>query len=108
MPTKNFISSQAVPISMFNEGFADKIFQSVRNEGLKVVVKNNAPECILLSPEMYQDMIEKIENSLDIALAEQRLKGPAAMKNRVPFERVLNRFKISQQDIDSASEVEFV
>ena len=108
MPTKNFILSQAVPISMFNEGFADKIFQSVRNEGLKVVVKNNAPECILLSPEMYQDMIEKIENSLDIALAEQRLKDPAAMKKRVPFERVLNRFKISQQDIDSASEVEFV
>ena len=52
--------------------------------------------------------IEKIENEADILLAEQRLKNPESMKNQVPFEKVLEKFNITQQEIDNAEEVEFV
>ena len=42
-----------VPISLFNRGLAGKVFEEVRQQGAKVVMKNNAPECVLLSPEEY-------------------------------------------------------
>ena len=43
-----------VPISMFNRGLAGKIFDEVKQSGAKVVMKNNAAECVLLSPEEYR------------------------------------------------------
>ena len=42
-----------ISISLFNRGLAGKIFSDVRRTGAKVVMKNNAPECVLLSPEEY-------------------------------------------------------
>ena len=40
-----------IPISLFNKGMAGKIFKSVKENGSKVVMKNNVPECVLMSPE---------------------------------------------------------
>ena len=42
-----------VPITLFNRGLAGKIFEEVKQQGSKVVMKNNTPECVLLSPEEY-------------------------------------------------------
>ena len=42
-----------IPISQFNRGLAGKIFEEVKRYGAKVVMKNNIPECVLLSPEEY-------------------------------------------------------
>ena len=42
--------------------------------GCKIVVKNNTPACVLLTPKMYQDMVEMIEDQYLLALAEERLK----------------------------------
>ena len=36
-----------VPISLFNRGQAGKIFEDVRKNGAKVVMKNNVAECVL-------------------------------------------------------------
>lgn len=52
-----------IPISLFNKGQAGKIFAEVKQRGKKVVTKNNAPECILLSPEEYMQLLEKEESS---------------------------------------------
>ena len=41
-----------IPISLFNKGMAGKIFKSVKENGSKVVMKNNVPECVLMSPEI--------------------------------------------------------
>lgn len=54
------ISDKVVPISRFNKGEATKIFTEVKETGTKYVFKNNLPECVLLSPEMYDQMIENI------------------------------------------------
>lgn len=48
-----------IPISLFNKGQAWKIFEEVKQCGMKVVTKNNTAECILLSPEEYIRLLEK-------------------------------------------------
>ena len=50
------ILDKVVPISRFNKGEATKIFSEVKETGTKYVFKNNLPECVLLSPEMYDQM----------------------------------------------------
>lgn len=49
---------RTVSISLFNRGFAGKIFEEVKKNGAKVVMKNNSPECVLLSPEEYIKLME--------------------------------------------------
>jgi len=50
-----------VPITRFNRGEAGKIFAEVRESGYKIVVKNNVPICVMVTPEWYQEMMDKIE-----------------------------------------------
>ena len=63
-----------VPITRFNRGEANKIFDEVRESGCKIVVKNNTPACVMLTPERFQKMMEMIEDQALFALAEERLK----------------------------------
>jgi PHD/YefM family antitoxin component YafN of YafNO toxin-antitoxin module len=64
-----------VPITRFNRGEAGKIFDEVRETGCKVVVKNNVPACVMLTPEKYKEMVDMIEDQYLLALAEERLKN---------------------------------
>ena len=66
--------NHTVPISDFNRGKAGKIFSDVKTSGLTVVMKNNAPECVLLSPDDYSKLIERLENAELLAMASERLK----------------------------------
>lgn len=56
-----------VSFSDFNKGQAGKIFDRVKKTGAKIVMKNNKPECILLSPEEYAEMIDNF-NDLELLL----------------------------------------
>ena len=40
------ILDSIVPISRFNKGEANRIFTEVKNDGIRIVVKNNTPECV--------------------------------------------------------------
>ena len=51
-------------------------------------------------------MLANFENDEDILTAEKRLENPESMNNRIPFEKVLEKFNITQQEIDKAEEVE--
>ena len=51
-------------------------------------------------------MLVKSEDDEDILTAEKRLENPESMKNRIPFEKVLEKFNITQQEIDNAEEIE--
>ena len=64
--------NHTVPISDFNRGKAGKIFSDVKTSGLTVVMKNNAPECVLLSPDDYSKLIERLENFIDICIPQCR------------------------------------
>ena len=93
-----------VPISRFNKGEANKIFDEVRLSGFKVVVKNNVPACILLTPESYQEMLDIIDDKYLLALAEERLKNDNGVTHS--FEDVLADNGLTIADIESAEDVE--
>ena len=54
-----------VPISRFNKGEAGKIIEEVKKDGIKVVVKNNAPECVMITVEDYDHLVEDSKKVLN-------------------------------------------
>jgi len=93
-----------VPISRFNRGEANKVFDEVRESGCKVVVKNNVPACVLLAPERFSAMMDMIEDQALLAVAEARIEYNGE-KTR-SFEEVLASDGLSLSDIDSFEDVE--
>ena len=78
-----------VPITQFNRGLAGKIFEDVKKQGAKVVMKNNTPECVLMSPEEYLSLMEEVEDAKLLRLAESRLQ------NFTPAEQFRQRMSTS-------------
>lgn len=63
-----------VSISSFNRGLAGQIFSEVKQSGAKVVMKNNAPECVLMSPQEYVKLMDEIHNARLLVLTSQRME----------------------------------
>jgi PHD/YefM family antitoxin component YafN of YafNO toxin-antitoxin module len=91
----NIIDS-IVPISRFNKGEANKIFKEVKTNGIRIVVKNNTPECVLISPKEYQEMVEQYEDALLLVEANNRLAQKA---NYISQEDVLKELDITEDDL---------
>lgn len=91
-----------VPISRFNKGEANKIFDEVSKSGYKIVVKNNKPTCVLITPEAYQEMMETIENYKLSMEADRRMKN-ATENDFISSEDVLIDLGITK---DQLSKVE--
>jgi PHD/YefM family antitoxin component YafN of YafNO toxin-antitoxin module len=87
-----------VPISRFNKGEANKIFEEVRETGFKIVLKNNTPTCVLLTPEAYEQMLETIENYRLLVEAEKRLEN-AKEEDFIPTEQAMQELGISEADL---------
>ena len=104
----NIISAikNTIPISQFNKGFAGKIFNEVKKTGAKVVIKNNTPECVLISPEEYIELIEEVNDARLLTVANERIEKYEP-QNALSNEMLLEHFSISEEDIDNAPEVEF-
>ena len=94
-----------IPISQFNRGLAGKIFSEVRQSGAKVVMKNNAPECVLLSPEEYVRIMDELNDARLLAIATQRMEhyDPSAT---ISAEEVQKKLGISDEDLADFEEVE--
>ena len=95
--TKNFVKSM-VPISRFNKGEAGKIFSEVNNEGIKVVLKNNAPTCVLLSPDVYEEMQEALENYRLLLEAETRMER-AREDDFITEEQAMKELNIGEDEL---------
>lgn len=61
-----------VPINFFNRGLAGKVFEEVKKSGAKVVLKNNTPECVLLSPEEYVQLMDRVNDAQLVDVADKR------------------------------------
>lgn len=90
-----------VPISRFNKGEANRVFDEVRETGIKVVLKNNSPTCVLLSPEVYEDMLETIEDYRLLLVADERMKA-AKVEDFVSVEAVMRELGITKADVEAA------
>jgi PHD/YefM family antitoxin component YafN of YafNO toxin-antitoxin module len=91
----NIIDS-IVPISRFNKGEANKIFKEVKTKGIRIVVKNNTPECVLISPKEYQEMVEKYEDALLLIEANNRLSQQV---NYISHHDILKDLDINENDL---------
>ncbi len=94
-----------VPISLFNRGLAGKVFEEVRQQGAKVVMKNNTPECVLLSPEEYLRLIDEVNDAKLATIAAERMQHFDPAK-AVPAEEVYRQSGLSEADLAALDEVE--
>ncbi|NMM61188.1 type II toxin-antitoxin system Phd/YefM family antitoxin [Clostridium sp. P21] len=101
----NNTENSIVPISRFNNGEAGKIFDEVNKSGCKIVVKDNKPICVLISPKEYRDIIETIEDCELIIEAEQRMKNEDGMKS-YSMEEIMKKYGITQEELDAMEDVE--
>lgn len=94
-----------VSISLFNRGFAGKIFEEVKQTGAKVVMKNNTAECVLLSPEEYINLIDEVNDARLLTIAAKRLENynPDTVLSE---EDINTRFGITSDDLVDFEEVE--
>jgi len=94
----NVINS-LVPISRFNKGEASKIFEELRETGFKIVLKNNSPACVLLTPEAYEEMLETIENYRLLLEAKNRMEQADA-KDFISSDQVMQELGINEEEIN--------
>ena len=98
-----------VPLSKFNRGLAGQIFSDVKKHGSKVVMKNNAAEAVIVSPEEYVATSEALNDYLLLTMAIERMEkfdinDPTTYITEEEMDR---RLGITQEDLDAVGEVEF-
>ena len=94
------VINSLVPISRFNKGEANKIFEEVRETGFKIVLKNNTPACVLITLEVYQQMVETIEEYRLLLEAQRRMEN-VKPDDFISHEKVLLELGISKTDLDN-------
>ena len=95
-----------VPLSNFNRGLAGKIFADVKSHGSKVVMKNNTPEVVLVSPDEYIETIDALNDYLLLTMAVKRMENYDP-SNVITEAEMRKRLGITQEELDSIGEVEF-
>lgn len=98
------VLNSLVPITQFNRGQASRIFDRLHAESQLVVLKNNQPAAVILSPAEYARLSEIEEDYLLLLEATKRLAentAPAATMSEV-----MRELGITEADLDAAEEPE--
>lgn len=97
--------TNTVPITQFNRGLAGKIFEDVKRSGAKVVMKNNAAECVLLSPEEYVRLMDEVNDARLLAVATERMAhyNPSTL---ISEEEMNRRLGVTAADLADFDEVD--
>ena len=93
-----------VPISQFNKGQAAKIFDRLRSEKELIVLKNNQPSAIILSPEEYTRLTEIEEDYFLLLEANKRMEDNG--NNTISFDSVMSNLEISEDELLDAEDVD--
>lgn len=99
------ISERTVPISLFSQGKACKIFNEVKEAGPEILIKNNKPECVLISPKEYDELLQRIED-LELALLAEKRLSKVDKNKLISQKNLMNTLQISQKDLDEIDEIE--
>lgn len=93
------IMNAIVPITRFNKGEANRIFDEVESSGTKIVMKNNRPTRILMAPEKYETLMEMLSDYILQEEAERRMASADSEKTMSHLE-VMESFGITEMDLD--------
>ena len=91
------ILDSLVPITQFNRGQASKIFDRLHSESRLIVLKNNQPAAIILSPSEFQRLSEIEEDYTLLLEATRRLKEDSS--STTSREEVMSELGISEADL---------
>ena len=94
-----------VPISQFNKGQAAKIFDRLHSERELIVLKNNQPSAIILSPEEYTRLTEIEEDYFLLLEANKRMEDNGNHKT-LSFESVMSNLGISEDELLDTEDVD--
>lgn len=94
-----------VPISQFNKGQAAKIFDRLRSQSELIVLKNNKPSAVILSPEEYTRLTEIEEDYYLLLEAEKRIENNGERK-AIPLQKVMEDLDISEDELLEAEDVD--
>lgn len=94
-----------VPISQFNKGQAAKIFDRLRSERELIVLKNNQPSAIILSPEEYTRLTEIEEDYFLLLEANKRMEDNVN-KTTISFDSMMSNLGISEAELSEAENVD--
>ena len=94
------IMNSIVPITRFNKGEANRIFDEVESSGTKIVMKNNRPACILMSPEKYEALMEMLSDYILQEEAERRM-AYSDSEEAMSRAEVMESFGITEADLEN-------
>ena len=97
------ILDSLVPITQFNRGQASRIFDRLHTENRLIVLKNNQPAAIILSPSEFQRLSEVEEDYTLLLEATRRLKEDSSSTSS--REEVMSELGISEADLAAAGDV---
>ena len=72
-----------IPITQFNKGQASRIFDRLRTERQLIVLKNNSPSAVILSPEEYARLSEIEEDYRLLTEATERLANSSDRPSQI-------------------------
>jgi len=97
------ILDSLVPITQFNRGQASRIFDRLHTENRLIVLKNNQPAAIILSPSEFQRLSEIEEDYTLLLEATRRLKEDSS--STYSREEVMSELNISESELVAAGDV---
>ena len=97
------ILDSLVPITQFNHAQASRIFDRLHTENQLIVLKNNQPAAIILSPSEFQRLSEIEEDYTLLLEATRRLKEDSS--STTSREEVMSELNISEADLAAAGDV---
>jgi len=95
-----------IPVTMFNRGKASQNFDRLHKESRLIVLKNNQPSAIILSPAEYDRLTEIEENYALMVEAQARLEKNAE-KPGLSEAQVMKDLGLTEEDVANAAEPEF-
>ena len=94
-----------IPISQFNKGQAAEIFDRLHSEKELIVLKNNQPSAIILSPEEYIRLTEIEEDYFLLLEANKRMEDNGNNKT-LSFDSVMSNLGISEDELLDTEDVD--
>ncbi len=94
-----------IPVSRFNKGEAGRIFLQLHTQKIQIVVKNNMPIAVMLSPEEYTRLVEEKEDSILLAEATNRV-AHSRKNDYIPESNFITSIGLTEEDIANAEDVE--
>ena len=97
------ILDSLVPITQFNRGQASRIFDRLHSKSRLIVLKNNQPAAIILSPSEFQRLSEIEEDYILLLEVTRRLKEDSSSTSS--REEVMSELNISESELAAAGDV---